>query len=402
MGLNNFTNYKDLIVELRLILIAPKIVQFCFHIKKYKILNYKKFIRTLINLIVLQAISFTFLPKKNLLASENFKNILSTKINDEPFTLKSNYLVGPGDTLKIEIIGVPELSGIFTINSEGELILPELLKVDIGQRTLEELTSYLTLLYKEVLYDPVISISISAYRPINIYVRGEVRQPGLYTLNTSSPGEVGDNINTIIFNSPRVFDALKIAKGINNNADLSSIKITRINSKSQGGGKITTTLDLLKLFENGDQSQNIKLHDGDFIDVPKSSMIIKEQILSIAKSNLSPATISVFVSGNVVNPGILNLKRGSSLNQAIASSGGKNILTGKVEFIRLNDDGSSIRNRFKFDSTAPLNSYKNPILTDGDVINVSKSFLGKTTELLGEISSPVFSGYGLYSIISDN
>jgi len=360
------------------------------------------FIKTLINLIIFQAISFTFLPKNILLASENFKITSSSKNNNEPFSLKSNYLIGPGDTLRIEIIGVPELSGIFTINSEGEIILPELLKVNTGQRTLEELTAYLTLLYKEVLYDPVISISIVAYRPINIYVTGEVRQPGLYTLNRSGPGELIDNMNTISFNNPRVFDALKIAKGINNHADLSSIKITRINSKSQGGGKITTTLDLLKLFENGDQTQNIKLQDGDFIEVPKSLIIIKDQILSIAKSNLSPETISVFVSGNVVKPGILTLKRGSSLNQAIASSGGKNILTGKVEFIRLNDDGSSLRNRFKFDSTAPLNSYKNPILTDGDVINVSKSLLGKTTELLGEISNPIFSGYGLYSIISEN
>ena len=38
---------------------------------------------------------------------------------------------------------------------------------------------------------------------------------------------------------------------------------------------------------------------------------------------------------------------------------------------------------------------------DGDIINVRKTLLGTTTEVLGEITSPIVSGYGLYSIVSE-
>ena len=68
--------------------------------------------------------------------------------------------------------------------------------------------------------------------------------------------------------------------------------------------------------------------------------------------------------------------------------------------MRLNNDGTSIKKSFNFDDMASLNSYKNPILNEGDVINVRKSILRKTSELIGEFSSPILSGYGLYSIFN--
>ena len=58
--------------------------------------------------------------------------------------------------------------------------------------------------------------------------------------------------------------------------------------------------------------------------------------------------------------------------------------------------------RFIFNASKIVQCYKKPILTDIDVINVSKSLLSKKTELPGEILKPIFSSYGLYSIISEN
>ena len=70
------------------------------------------------------------------------------------------------------------------------------------------------------------------------------------------------------------------------------------------------------------------------LEVYKSENVIKEQIIQINKTNLNPAIMTVYITGNVVEPGQANLKKGTSLVQAIASNGGKKIMTGNVEFLR--------------------------------------------------------------------
>merc|ERR1712078_177539 len=99
----------------------------------------------------------------------------------------------------------------------------------------------------------------------------------------------------------------------------------RQNNISQGGGKIKAEINLLGLFTEGDQNNNIKLFDGDSIFIPKSDFSIKEQILAINRTNVTSDKISVFITGNVMKPGLATLKKGSSLVQAIASTGGKKI-----------------------------------------------------------------------------
>ena len=108
---------------------------------------------------------------------------------------------------------------------------------------------------------------------------------------------------------PTLFELLQLAKGVSNYADLTKITVLRDNPKSQGGGKIKTELDLLSMLINGNQSQNIGLSDNDNILVKKSSKIIKEQILTVNKSNLSPSILTVYVTGNVVNSGPLKISK---------------------------------------------------------------------------------------------
>ena len=58
--------------------------------------------------------------------------------------------------------------------------------------------------------------------------------------------------------------------------------------------------------------------------------MIKEQIIAINKTNLTPNILTIFITGNVVTRGRIETKKGSSLNQAIATAGGKKILTGSM------------------------------------------------------------------------
>ena len=159
-----------------------------------------------------------------------------------------------------------------------------------------------------------------------------------------------------------------------------------------------TNINLLQILNDGDNSQNIRIYDGDTIFVKKSNSPIKEQLLSVQKSNLSPENIGVYVTGNVKKPGFTVLPQGSSLYEAIASAGGRIPLTGNIEFIRFKDNGQTYKRVFSFKNQSSKYSENNPLLYDGDIINIRLNTLGKATVIIKEIGAPIISSYGLYKI----
>lgn len=327
----------------------------------------------------------------------NFKSISENKeLNNK--VIKGEYILGQGDTLFIGFENIKLFSKEYIIDRNGYLLLPEIYKFYAEGLTINELENQLSKSYKKYIKNPKVLISIVRYRPLSVFVSGEVKKPGLYNFPEK-------NVASIQLKNPigqvRLFDLLKTASGITNNADLSRIEVIRQNSYSQGGGKIKATINLFELIYNGNQKINLNMQDGDFVLVSKNPLPIKEQIIAINKINLNPDFINVYVSGNVIEPGKTELKRGSSLIQAIASTGGKKVLTGNIEFLRFNEDGDFTKYAFRYDPKAKINTLKNPILMEGDIINVRKTLFGKTAEILNEVSSPILSGFGIYSIISD-
>lgn len=378
--------------------------------------NFSMFLRYLNLLVILVTCTLPIKAFSN--QKTNNLNFYSNENNNNSIQIKSEYILGPGDNLNIYFEGLNLFTNTYMISLEGYLILPELGNFYASGLTLVELKNVLLEKYKEYVIDPSIEITINSYRPVSVYLSGEVKNPGLYTIiyRSSSGQKLSDpyqmiNGRDIVkslplyrFTSavyPKIFDVIKGAQGVTNNADLTNIMVVRENSKTQGGGKIKANIDLLSMLLNGDQTQNIRIFDGDNIIIPKSNKVMKEQVLAINKTNISPEKITVYVTGNVKNSGEATLKKGSSLIQAIASTGGKKLMTGKVEFIRFNDDGTTTKRKFRYNENAEINSAKNPILMDGDIINVNKTILGTTTEVIGEVSSPLLSGYGIYSLFND-
>ena len=335
-----------------------------------------------------------------------------------------SYVLGPGDGLQIEVIDIPELSGTYSIGPDGTLYLPRLRAVYASGLTIETLRSFLTQQYTAFVKRPRLYVRPVAYRPIRVYVGGEVKRPGYYQLSGIRQEQVIDEKKNAIISSsnstnsqfaskeinlnptnftqvaiPTVYDAIRQAQGVGPFADLSKVSVTRKLPEESGGGKAITELNFFSSIINGNDSQNIMLFDEDRVIVGKSSEIIIDQLLKVASTNLSPQFVEVFVSGRVKAPGAQILPQPAVLNQALISSGGLKFLKGKIEFIRFNRDGLLDRRIFTYSPNATSGSYENPVLVSGDIIKVNESVLTGTLDVISEITSPFSGIFGTYSLI---
>jgi polysaccharide export outer membrane protein len=342
------------------------------------------------------------------------------------------YILGPGDSLQVELLDIPELSGTFSIGPDGTMYLPRLRALYVEGLTVEELRYFLTQQFKAYVKNPQLYVRPVGYRPIRIYVGGEVRRPGYYTLRgldraseaaERTQQEVTQNLNPTEVDPrvltarsaglsdplsripdsdrqvfPTVFDAIRAAQGIGPFSDLAKVQVTRKQPLSAGGGRIRTNLDFISLITEGDESQNIRLFDGDVVSVGKTTVVLRDQLIRAGNTNLSPQFINVFVSGRVRTPGAVTLQQGTSLNQAISVAGGVKLLRGKVEFLRLLSDGKTDRRTFSYSPNSPSNSFSNPILTAGDIIRVNESPLSASVGVLNEVATPVLGVYSIYAL----
>ncbi len=348
------------------------------------------------------------------------------------------YILGPGDALVIELLDVPEYSGVFTIGPDGTLYLPRLRSLVVEGLTVEELRYFLTQQFSAYVRDPQVFVSPAAFRPIRVYIGGEVARPGYYYLSgqqaaigaesvgsAAKPGsvnlatgqvsvtslssgssnpatEAGPTIGGVVVNRglrlPTVFDALRSAGGVTPFSKLNEVSVTRKRPLSSGGGKMRTTLDFLSLITEGNESQNIRLFDGDTVVVARSPVELREQIIKAGQTNLSPDFLQVYVTGRVRDPGSKVLPQGASLDQALAAAGGQKLLRGQVEFMRFNRDGTTDKRKFFVGGGNPAGSYKNPILMAGDVVRVNDSPLSATINVLNEITGPAVGIYSVYNL----
>ena len=320
-------------------------------------------------------------------------------------TTYDTYILGPGDRVNIELLDLPELSGNFLIGPDGALYLPRLRGLYVEGLTVEELRHSLTKEFSTYVIDPQVYVRPNGFRPIRVYVSGEVKRPGYYTLSgvkdfTNTAKSEESKLLQLRNGFPTVFDAIRIADGITPYTDLAQVQVIRKRAEGLGGGRIKTNLNFLSLITEGDESQNIRLFDGDVLNIGKSDVVLREQLLKSAQSNLNPRFVNVFVTGRVNVPGEIKVPQGSSLNQAISLAGGAKLLKGKVEFVRLNREGTIDRRIFTYRPGAAAAAPNNPILATGDLIRIRDSIASGSVTVLNEITGPFVGLYSVYSLFN--
>jgi polysaccharide biosynthesis/export protein len=251
------------------------------------------------------------------------------------------YEIGPGDILRIVVMGQPEMSGEMPVDAEGMLAFPLLGKVKASDMPVKDLERKLTrLLADGYLRRPDISVAVQEYRSQRVYVTGEVARPGVYALKADRSllallGEAGSPTQAAghevqVIRPPRGGRAPVLeptpAATAEEGAEGSGVE------PEPTPGAETFRIDLADL-RAGKPEANILLQLGDTILVPRASQ--------------------VYVSGHVARPGAYRYESGATVLQMLTVAGGVTArgASGRAKIIRV---VAGKKREFKPKSTDPV------------------------------------------------
>ncbi len=265
-----------------------------------------------------------------------------------------DYVIGPGDEIKISIWGKIDGQWSVVVDRDGNISIPKIGVLGVTGLTFKEL--------KEVLYKELskyytgfeMNVSMGQLRTIRVYVVGNAARPGAYTVSS---------LATLV-------NALFEAGGPSKVGTMRDIQVKR-------NGETIVHFDMYDLLLKGDKTKDIRLMPEDVIFIP-------------------PVGPLVGIAGNVKRPAIYELKGETRLLDLIKMAGGLQSFAfkGRVQIQRLEN------NQFKiiFESDLiDVEKYpdKNFILMDGDLIKIYPLVELKTTMILsGAVANP-----GVYGVI---
>jgi len=90
----------------------------------------------------------------------------------------AEYKLGPGDQIRITVFNEPDLTGPFTVGSQGTIAYPLVGSIRAGGLTIPEFTQALQTALAEYVRSPSVAVEITNYRPF--FILGEVQRPGTY------------------------------------------------------------------------------------------------------------------------------------------------------------------------------------------------------------------------------
>ena len=202
------------------------------------------------------------------------------------------YLLDAGDRLRVDFFSVPEFTGDYQVLPNGSVNFPQVGAVSLQGRTLRQAAAAISTRFNAILTRPIVTVSLTAARPVTVAIAGEVNRPGSYAV----PAEGG---------SPRLTRVLQLAEGVTQAADIDRVQIRRPRPFSQGADEIIT-VSLGQLLQTGDVRQDLRLRDGDSILIPTNSQVDLNGMRRLAAANFATSTtrpIKIAVVGEVNRPG---------------------------------------------------------------------------------------------------
>ena len=274
-----------------------------------------------------------------------FGSVPSTFAPLEMTPVPPDFVIGPGDELRIRVWGQVSFETNVRVDRSGEIFLPQVGSVHVAGIPFSALDAHLRGAIGRVYRNFDLTADIGQIRAIQVYVAGQARRPGLYTVSS---------LSTLV-------DALFASGGPSVQGSLRSIELRR-------GAAVVTNFDLYDLLARGDKSKDVKLQSGDVIFIPA----------------VGPQAA---VTGSVRNPAIYELRADESLASLLADAGGVSSVAAesRVSIERIDEH----RDRHAMEVAYDAGGLATP-LADGDMVRVYSivPLYRKTVILRGNTVNP--------------
>ncbi len=213
-------------------------------------------------------------------------------------TINTDYYLGGGDNIRVDMYDLPQFSGEYQIPAGGVIQMPIIGNLSVEGLTLEQAAKVIAKAYVRIIKRPLVTISLQAARPLNVWLSGEINRPGSYSLPLANGGGTRPSVQF-----PTLPQALEKAGGILATADIRRVIVRR---RLQGNIEVSITYNLWDYLQTGQTTQDITLRDGDRILVPAQTAINLAEVNQLSESSFSvppdqPRTVSVL--GEVKRPG---------------------------------------------------------------------------------------------------
>jgi protein involved in polysaccharide export with SLBB domain len=156
-----------------------------------------------------------------------------------------DYVIGPGDRIKIIIWGSVQGEYNLTVDRNGQIDIPKVGAVHVSSLTYRQLREVLDREFARQFTNFQMNVTLENLRTIQIYVVGQARFPGSYAVSS---------LSTLV-------SALFAAGGPNKSGSLRNIQVRR-------GKKVIVTFDMYDFLLQGDKSMDIRLQPEDVIFIP--------------------------------------------------------------------------------------------------------------------------------------
>lgn len=167
-------------------------------------------------------------------------------------TMAADYILGPGDVIKVSVYDNEDLLTMTRISDDGYIIMPLLGQVKIQGLTVSSASAHIAeLLADGYIINPQVNIFVQEFRSKKAIILGQINKPGL--IEMSGPVTFLEIISKAGGLAEDFGETATIKRKINN-------------------GDEVITVDLKSLVEGGDMSQNISIRDGDTIYITKAGM----------------------------------------------------------------------------------------------------------------------------------
>ena len=274
-----------------------------------------------------------------------FRRVPSTFAPVDMAPVPPDFVVGPGDELRIRVWGQLSFQANVRVDRSGDIYLPQVGPIHVASVPFAELDGHLRAAVGRVFHNFDLTVDLGQIRSLQVYLAGEARTPGVYTVSS---------LSTLV-------DALFAAGGPNTQGSLRNIELRR-------GSQTVGRFDLYDLLVRGYKSSDAKLLPGDVIFIP-------------------PVGPQVAVTGSVKNPAIYELLPGEPLSAVLADAGGVSTVASaaRISVERIQD-----RNERQAMELANDKDGLATALADGDIVRVLSIVprYGKTVVLRGNIANP--------------